>query len=375
MKTVYLLIPLLILIIGGGFLVTGDFFKEPPQICFLEPLEKTSIDLYYDCKDFDEDNPLQAAEINHDELVLYSLELINEDREHYNTPLVEIGTSSTAQEHAEELLNLCKTSYWSSNGMKPYMRYSIDGGEGAINENIAVVGTPGIQKYWTQENMEQIIAWNQHRMVERDELNAFRHSKNILDANHNYLNIGIAWNSFCVAIVHQFEDKYIQWNQKPILTTNKEFILSGRINFNATIEQIDVFFDPTPLPISDQDLMMSPPTYGFGHVCTYIICSEDFLPVGTVLPNPESSNLEPDVLEEIINQDSNIPLFVAHKWETTHGEDFTTFSIEEDFTTLVNFVAEASNTDGKGVYTVLVWALPEGSNNGIVLTTISIFFL
>ena len=199
MKTVYLLIPLLILIIGGGFLVTGDFFKEPPQICFLEPLEKTSIDLYYDCKDFDEDNPLQAAEINHDELVLYSLELINEDREHYNTPLVEIGTSSTAQEHAEELLNLCKTSYWSSNGMKPYMRYSIDGGEGAINENIAVVGTPGIQKYWTQENMEQIIAWNQHRMVERDELNAFRHSKNILDANHNYLNIGIAWN---LSLIH-----------------------------------------------------------------------------------------------------------------------------------------------------------------------------
>ena len=121
--------------------------------------------------------------------------------------------------------------------------------------------------------------------------------------------------------------------------------------------------------------MASPPTYGFGHVCTHIACSEESLPVGPVLPNSESADLEPDVLEEIINQDSNIPLFVAHKWETTHNEDFTTFSIEEDFTNLVNFVAEASNTDGKGVYTVLVWALPECSNNGMVLTTISIFFL
>jgi len=366
----------LILIIGGGFLVTSDFFKESPQICFLEPLDKTSIDIYYSCEDFDEENPLQVAEINHDELILYSLNLINDDREHYNTPLVELGTSSSiAQEHAEELLNLCKTSYWDSDGMKPYMRYSIAGGEGAINENIAVVGTPEIQKHWTQENIEQILEWNQHNMVERDELNAFRHSMNILDENHNYLNIGIAWNSFCVAIVHQFEDRYVEWKQKPILTPNKEFILSGQINFNATIEQIDVFFDPIPLPLSDQDLMASPPTYGFGHVCTHIACSEDSLPVGTVLPNSESADLEPDVLEEIINQDSNIPLFVAHKWETTHNEDFTTFSIEEDFTNLVNFVAEASNTDGKGVYTVLVWALPEGSNNGMVLTTISIFFL
>ena len=94
-----------------------------------------------------------------------------------------------------------------------------------------------------------------------------------------------------------------------------------------------------------------------------------------IFVNDGSSDRTCELISEIINQDSNIPLFVAHKWETTHNEDFTTFSIEEDFTNLVNFVAEASNTDGKGVYTVLVWALPEGSNNGMVLTTISIFFL
>ena len=76
LKTIFLIVPLLlILIIGGGFLVTGDFFKEPPQICFLEPLEKTSIDLYYSCEDFDEENPLKLTKIDQDELVLLSLEL------------------------------------------------------------------------------------------------------------------------------------------------------------------------------------------------------------------------------------------------------------------------------------------------------------
>ena len=103
------------------------------------------------------------------------------------------------------------------------------------------------------------------------------------------------------------------------------------------------------------------------------MCSDGSLPVATVLPHSDS-NLSPDVLEGILNQNNpanseNIPLFVAHKWEITHGEDFTTFSIEEDLERLLNLT-------GKGVYTVLVWASPaDNPSDGMVLTTISIFFL
>ena len=375
MKPIYIIVALIFIVITGVFLITGDFFQAPQQICYLSPLEKTSIDLYYDCEDFPKDTELELAKINHDELVTYSLNLINEDRVNFNTLPVELGESSTAQEHAEELLNLCRTSYWSSNGMKPYMRYSIAGGEGAINENVRVIGTPELQKYWTQESIEQVIAWNQYSMVERDELNSFKHAMNILHPDHNYINVGIAWNDFCVAIVQQFENKYVEWSQKPVITLNKKFMLTGTINFNATIEQIDIFYDTPPLPLSDQDLMLSPANYGFGHVCTHIACSENSLPVGIVLPKSEASELEPDVLEDVLNEGSNIPLFLAQKWEVTRTEDSTTFSVEEDLTELIDFVAEASNTDGKGIYTVLVWALPEGSTTGIELTTISIFFL
>ena len=369
MKTVYIVIPIVVLVLAASvFLFGGSYFQEPPQICYLAPLEKTSLDLYYDCEDFDTDTVLKLPEIDRDKLVTLSLELINEDRELYNSPAIELGESSTAQEHAEELLNICKTSYWSSNGMKPYMRYSASGGDGAINENVRVIGTPEIQKYWTEEAIEQIIAWNQYSMVERDEASEFRHSTNIIHPDHNYVNIGIAWSNFCVTIVHQFEDKYIEWSQLPIITLNYEFMLAGRVNFNSTIEQIDIFYDPIPMPLSDQELMTSPRTYGFGHVCSHIMCSDGSLPIAIVLPNIENDNLGPDLLEGILNQESNIPILVAHKWEVTHGEDFTTFSIEEDFSKLMNLT-------GKGVYTVLVWASPEGSDDGMVLTTISIFFL
>ena len=370
MKTVYIVIPIVVLVLAASvFLFGGSYFQEPPQICYLSPLEKTSIDLYYDCEDFDTDTVLKLPDIDHDKLVTLSIELINEDRERYNSPVLELGESSTAQEHAEELLNTCRTSYWSSNGMKPYMRYSASGGDGAINENVRVIGTPEIQKFWTEESIEQIIAWNQYSMVERDEASQFRHSANILHPDHNYVNIGIAWSNFCVTIVHQFEDKYVEWSQPPIITLNHEFMLAGRINFNSTIEEIHVFYDPIPMPLSDQELMQSPRIYGFGHVCSHLQCSDDSLPIAIVFPNTEDEELGPEVLESILNQGSNIPLLVAHKWEMTHGEDFTTFSIEEDFSNLMNLT-------GKGVYTVLVFAEhPDGSDTGMVLTTISIFFL
>lgn len=374
MKTVYIVISIVVLVlaVAAGIFFFGfgeSYFQEPPQICYLTPLEKTSIDLYYDCEDFDTDTVLKLPDIDHDKLVTLSIELINEDRERYNSPVLELGESPTAQEHAEELLNTCRTSYWSSNGMKPYMRYSASGGDGAINENVRVIGTPEIQKFWTEESIEQIIAWNQYSMVERDEANEFRHSANILHPDHNYVNIGIAWSNFCVTIVHQFEDKYVEWSQPPIITLNHEFMLAGRINFNSTIEEIHVFYDPIPMPLSDRELMLSPRIYGFGHVCSHLQCSDGSLPIAIVLPNTEDAELGPEVLESILNQESNIPLLVAHKWEMTHGEDFTTFSIEEDFSNLMNLT-------GKGVYTVLVFAEhPDGSDTGMVLTTISIFFL
>ena len=84
--------------------------------------------------------------------------------------------------------------------MKPYMRYSASGGDGAINEIVRVVGTPEIQKYWTEDSIEQIIAWNQYSMVERDEANEWIYSMNILHPDHNYVNIGIAWNDSCISL-------------------------------------------------------------------------------------------------------------------------------------------------------------------------------
>ena len=46
MKPIYIIVALIFIVITGVFLITGDFFQAPQQICYLSPLEKTSIDIY-----------------------------------------------------------------------------------------------------------------------------------------------------------------------------------------------------------------------------------------------------------------------------------------------------------------------------------------
>ena len=365
MKTSYIAISLVVLALIAGFFLFGtDLIGEQPQVCFLEPLTPTAADLVYSCEDLDEAN-LTQEDIDHDELVNYSLELINTDRATYNLNPVVLGTSSLAQEHAELNANLCKTTHWDSNGMKPYMRYTKADGKGAIMENTRVIGTPDITKYWTEESLKQIIAWNEYSMVERDEANSWVNSQNILLEINNYVNIGIAWNSYCISIVQQFETNYIDWKQFPIITHSDQLILSGEVSFNATIEQIDIFFDPTPNNLSDEQLMFAPNTFNFGHQCTLSECTSNAMATATILPN-YSKDLTNRALEDLMNADSQIPIFVATEWETVHSEDSVSFQIEEDVTQLTNGI-------GSGVYTIMLWVSVEGFSDGIVLTTISIF--
>ena len=79
MKTVYIVISIVVLVlaVAAGIFFFGfgeSYFQEPPQICYLTPLEKTSIDLYYACEDFDTDTVLKLQDIDHDKLVTLSIE-------------------------------------------------------------------------------------------------------------------------------------------------------------------------------------------------------------------------------------------------------------------------------------------------------------
>ena len=72
-------------------------------------------------------------------------------------------------------------------------------------------------------------------------------------------------------------------------------------------------------------------------------------------------------MEKILNvQSEKTIVLIAREWEIKHSSDKTTFSINDDFTKLIDEF-------GPGVYTILLWTTPTGSETAIAITTISIF--
>lgn len=364
MKTLYIAAIVLVALVTTVLWFSWDNIFYEPQICLLDDLEPGNPELAFACTNED-DIILPPESIDQEGLVQYAFELINTDRTKYGEIELTLTDNNVAQKHADELLFTCMTSYWSHNGLKPYMRYSVAGGEGGVMENVRVLGTPNLKKHWTEESIKQIIAWNQYSMVEDDKESDWQHAKNILYPLHNNVEIGIAWNNFCVAIVQQFEHDYIDWKQYPRIGSNNVLELSGEIQFNSTLQNIDIFFDPTPVPLSDQQIISTPPRSNYGHQCTIFSCISA-LAVGNVIPM-ESDEVAEEDLENILNLNSEGTLvFVAKEWSVTHSSDTTTFSISDDITKLID-------EHGSGVYTVLLWTTPTGSANTITITTISIF--
>jgi uncharacterized protein YkwD len=54
-----------------------------------------------------------------------------------NVSNITLSSVNSAQQHAENMLTNGYFSHWDTNGYKPYVRYTLAGGQGAVNENIA----------------------------------------------------------------------------------------------------------------------------------------------------------------------------------------------------------------------------------------------
>jgi hypothetical protein len=72
------------------------------------------------------------------DLKIYLLKKINEDRAKFGLPPVEMDNNNgAAQAHANELFKTQTLSHWTMDGMKPYMRYSVYGGQDNVVQNVA----------------------------------------------------------------------------------------------------------------------------------------------------------------------------------------------------------------------------------------------
>ena len=291
----------------------------------------------------------KPPKIDHDnDLVRYALDRINEDRANYKLPPVNLSKNKAAQIHAENLFATRNQhpSHWTTDGMKPYMKYSEYNGTGYVEQNVAIRGYENsvIQKCENEaaicvkiEPYQQIdkLQWN---MVNNDTSCCVnKHKANILDRTHNSVSIGIAYDNYYLALVQNFENNLINFD-RPFTQDDRTIHLSGKMTGELELDNIGIYYDNTPNKLL-YEKNMDKSSYELGKLIAQV-----------VKPPPAFSQYKPA---------SNYTLIKANKWI----QEGRSLDVVFDMSSVVK-------TDG--VYTIVVY-LKDSEGTEFPVTSYSIF--
>jgi uncharacterized protein YkwD len=272
---------------------------------------------------------------NYRTLADFALGLINQDRSDFGLGPVQLSTLPVAQQHADSMLVFAYFSHFDTQGYKPYMRYTLLGGEGAVEENVAWSGWTA-PHYTSTGSVEAGIKSLEYVMMYNDSACCQNgHRENILNPSHNRVSIGVAYNSTSLYFVEDFENDYINLTMTVSASTVSLEGVPRTSGVNPS--QILVFYDPTPTSLTASDLNAGPHEYGPGEF------------VGGVLPPCLA----------FCPKFSNATTVYASTWQGSATHVSVVFSL-----------ASLTNQYGPGVYTIYLMA---GKDTSSSYTSLSIF--
>ncbi len=196
-------------------------------------------------------------------LANYSLGLINKDRAGFGLGQVTLSPIESGQQHADSMLYFNYFSHFDNQGYKPYMRYTLLGGTGAVEENVAYESWSG-PHYFRVTDVERTINVLESQMMYNDSQCCNNgHRLNILNSMHTRVSIGIAFDSTRVYFVEDFENYYA--NVKFSVTTQNYVVsIAGAPLEPTQPTEIAVFYDSPPQPQTVAQLNSGPHEYDSG---------------------------------------------------------------------------------------------------------------
>ena len=304
----------------------------------------------------------------------YMLQIINEARAEAGAPAVVMGTNNVAQIQADQLLDDCVLSHWGTDGLKPYMRYSLAGGYQVNGENAYSLNECGLSDTWLQWNEEpsKMVAEAVEGLLESP-----GHRETMLDSSYSKVNIGLAWSRNTFKAIQHFEGDYVEITRTPTIQAGK-LTLEGRLTSGNEFDSSYpiyalLVYDPKPQTLTQGQLAKTY-CYSYGEVITIIIPPSHTLGDGlnytdTVeqpqcvdpyriradADKPESREEDVRLWEEAKRKSErsheteiSIPVSKAEKMATADGR----FSLGVD-------VSKPLEEHGPGVYTVVLIAVLE----------------
>ena len=297
--------------------------------------------------------------------------MINEQRAGQGLEPVALGTNPAAQIHAEDSLANCFSSHWGSDGLKPYMRYTLAGGSQYSSENISG------SDYCIKSSDRYAAISDVEVEIRESSEGLFRspgHRRNILRPQHKKVNIGLAWDRYNFKMVQHFEGDYVEYENAPSI---QDGILSmkGRVKNGADIAGEDalgvqVYYDRPPSRLTLGQLAR---TYCYGagiqvaalrepltgnrfyigdeFSITQKTCPDPY-DVAPTAPAPKSHREANAFWQSAYDASrSSPPRGVTVPWITARAWDASS----SDFNVIAD-IGRVLRQHGAGVYTVILWA-------------------
>ena len=210
--------------------------------------------------------PIPDAVATYDELRLFALSLINNDRRAHGLPPVVLGSNPAAQMHAEDMIAHDYFGHWWRDGRKPYMVYSETGGTSYVSENASTSGWTN--RRWAERNcgsflvncivpeVREAVEDAQWRMMYDDAHADWGHRDTILGVSHRAVNLGIASNGRRVVYVQHFEGGDVVADTRPSLSGDGvlSFSVSKVAGGVDIAEQVTIYYDPPPTPKTPEQI-------------------------------------------------------------------------------------------------------------------------
>ena len=276
--------------------------------------------------------PLAHSDIDTTRATLreYVLRLINRDRALYNLPPVALDPQASAigDTYCRTQIENGTTGHYTTDGVAPYARYSLAGGNDAVSENAAAWSAT---YDFSDRALYEMARRSQDAMMAEMPPND-GHKRTMLDPHATHVGIGMAWEGGEFRLVQEFVRRYIDWTRElpRAARADQTVMFGGTPVQGVAVEGITVHHEPLPVPIAATTASA---------ISTYSL---------------------PEKRREYAPRFRTQGISLARR----RGD----FSLRDDgsFSFVVPF------SDGPGLYTVVVWVRKDGQRTAFPASNVSI---
>ena len=271
------------------------------------------------------------------------LRIINRDRAAFGLgPLrLDPQASAIADAYCAEQIRNGTTGHFTTDGLAPYMRYSLAGGNDGISENAAAWSAT---VHFDERDLLDMIRRSEKAMLEESGPHD-GHRRAILDPYATGVGIGLAWDGGEFRLTQEFVRRYVEW-VRPFpreATAGEPVIGTGRPAAGTRVSAISVHYEPLPKVIT---------AAAASAIATYSLPDKrrDYLPRLRSWRERRSNGMLYEITEQYA--------------DGTRGD----FPMSDDG----SFSFSVPLPDGPGIYTVVVWVEKPGEKTPIAASNVSI---